>query len=128
MELCSWGSHLYFTAETASYGTELYRYDGVEVSLAADIAPGETLSSRSSQPMETTAFSLGLITAASETGYEPMDTEPWYYDGSTATKAADINPSDSSDPTGFTEYNGALYFCAQDSSYDYELWMLTPNW
>jgi ELWxxDGT repeat protein len=124
MELCSWAGDLYFTAKTDTYGMELYRYDGTSVTNAADIAPGGGMNG-SSQPMHTTAFSIGLIVAATATGYEPMDTEPWHFNGASATLAADVNPMGSSDPTGFTEYNGALYFSACDDSYDYELWTLT---
>ena len=120
-DLCAYGGNLFFTAYTNTYGRELYRYDGASVALVADIAPG---GDASSQPMGTTALSFGVISAASATGFEPMNREPWFSSGTGAVLGAEVNPLGDGDPSGFTELGGAIYFSARDAEFDYELWML----
>lgn len=121
-DLCAYGGDLYFTAATVTYGRELYRYDGASVALVADIAPGGT---NSSQPSGTTAISFGVISSASESGFEPMNREPWFSSGTGAVLAAEVNPIGDGDPSSFTELGGAIYFSACDYFGDYELWLLT---
>ena len=68
-----------------------------------------------------TVYGTYLIFSASDTGAEPGNSEPWYFDGVTAQLISDINPAGSSSPYGFTVYNGALYFAAADDGEDFEL-------
>lgn len=105
---------VYFRAETSEFGAELYMYDGNSISMI-DIHPG----SEESYPDEMTVigdklFFQGEFDATS-------GTELMIYDGTNLEKI-DIMPSGGSSPSDFVEFNGDVYFSAQDGTNGYELW------
>lgn len=112
---------LYFSANNNSTRTnyELWKYDGVTASLAANIHP-DSGTNYGSYPNNLTAFNNALYFMADNgaNGYEL-----WKYDGATA-KLFDINPgseASSSYPKHFKPFAGKLYFPALRSDVGYEL-------
>ncbi len=121
---------LYFTAY-GDAGEELYVYDPDasggegEFRLAADIHPNG-----SSGPADLTPYNGKLYMSAwdGESG-----TEVWVYDPAAnggmggASMLVDLIPGwDGGDPRGFTEFNGKLYFAAEDDDEAFELWEYNP--
>ncbi|HEY6564183.1 MAG TPA: ELWxxDGT repeat protein, partial [Pirellulaceae bacterium] len=72
----------------------------------------------SSFPAEFTPYEDDVVFAAQDSaGYEP-----WKYNGSVATRIADINPAGSSFPSEFTVVGSNLYFSASAGNNEFRLW------
>jgi ELWxxDGT repeat protein len=121
---------LYFSADGPE-GDELRVYDGNVVSLVADVTPWG-----SSSPSHLAVFDGRMYFAASDFPGPviTLNTELWAFDGATASKVEDINPTfdsnnvpRSSFPKGFTAYGDYLYFMADDGIHGYELWRLKSS-
>ena len=120
---------LYFDADDGTQGRELWQSDGTVTgtSLVADINPG----SGNSNPQDFTMLGdiMYFIAYDATTG-----NEIWTYDtnspASTSNPAqlADLYPGVNSPSIyDFTEYQGSLYFAADDSVYGRELWKANPT-
>lgn len=120
---------LYFDADDGTQGRELWQSDGTVTgtSLVADINPG----SGNSNPQDFTMLGdiMYFIAYDATTG-----NEIWTYD--TNSPASTSNPAQLADlypgvysPSiyDFTEYQGSLYFAADDSVYGRELWKANPT-
>lgn len=124
------GDVAYFTAQNAASGRELWKTDGTEAgtSLVADIRPG----TGSSLPQQLTEFNGNLFFVADDgTNGEEL----WMSDGTASgtTMIRDINAGTGyqypygdgplqSFPRSFTEFNGELFFSAEDQTDGAELW------
>lgn len=114
------GKHAYFTAQTATFGRELWVTDGTTTGtrLVLDIQPGGV----TSYPFNLTPLGDGLVfTATTNTAGE----EVWYTDGSPqGTKMLrDIRPgATGSTPTAFVSFGGVVLFQADDGPHGPELW------
>lgn len=114
-----YNSKLYFSAITATTGYELWVYDGVNLpSLVVDIWTG----SNSSSPRYLAAFKNKLY-FSTDIG-DGKGRELWSYDGISAKRVRDINPSGSSDPAHLAVFNNKLYFSADGGDgRSFELWV-----
>jgi ELWxxDGT repeat protein len=105
---------LYFSAFTDTHGRELWRSDGTETGtyMVKDIHTG----TGDSSPAWMTEFNGKLYFYAGSGS--PTDIELWVSDGTeTGTiLLKNIHPLESSEPFGFKEYNGYLYFAAKDDT------------
>lgn len=123
--------YLFFAASGAGTGKELWRSDGTDAGtiLVKDIAPGTTSSIINSYNprYESTIWNDVLYFAANDgtTGIEV-----WRSDGTAdgTYLLKDINPTASgpnngSFPSYFTEFDGKLYFAAQEPSLGKNLWV-----
>jgi ELWxxDGT repeat protein len=116
--LTVYDERLFFTAD-GSLG--VYDASTGEASTAAGVA-GQFL----------TVYDGSLFFSAED---EDHDVEVWFYDADSAEAsiAADINPDDTDNPydsgsfpEGFIEYDGRLFFSADDGVHGRELWVLSP--
>lgn len=122
-----YGGQLYFSAYDGVHGRELWRFDGTNASLAADLVPGGPYSS--SNPSGLTVYNGRLYFCATD---EVHGYELWSFDGTNARMVAEINPTPDpgngdtflmdSSPGGFKVLNGLLYFAANDGLHGRELW------
>lgn len=117
------GNYLYFSAENGGIGRpnyELWKCDGITVSLAANLHP-DIGTNYSSYPKELTAFN-GLLIFTADDGLDGF--ELWKHNGTSATMVTNINPGtgNGSFPKGFRAFNGHLYFQAYQESTGFELW------
>ncbi len=112
------GTHdiLFFSAQDASHGTELWMYDGSGVSLVTDdVNPG----ANSSSPSDFVLYDHDGLNGpdvyfvATDAG---GDREIWKWDGATATKTDVYVGLDSYEPDYLTVFGGKLYFSAYDST------------
>jgi ELWxxDGT repeat protein len=118
-------SKFYFEADDSIHGAELWASDGTTAgtNMVADIWPGPG----SGEPYCITVLNNQLIMSA----YDSLHgDELWISDGSTqagTTLVKDIwagpSGSDVSDYSGFTIFNGNVYFSAKDSLHGYEMWV-----
>ncbi|MEO9872794.1 T9SS type A sorting domain-containing protein [Ekhidna sp.] len=107
------GDDLYFTAQNATVGRELFKFDGTDVTLVTDLNP-----SSSTSVYDLFEFNEMVYFVANT----PSGRELCKYDG-TAVEIIDINPGNgSSFPFYFTEYDGKLFFSADDGSNGNEFW------
>ena len=123
---------IYLTAwdDATSYGDEVWWYDGAPTAAvdtnykALDIDPGIG----DSNPSGITEYNGLLYFQAYSTTH---GTEVWWYNGTTSTpipgtdydRLTDINPgSGMADPKDFVEYNGSLYFSANNGPDGTEFW------
>ena len=127
---------LYFTADDGENGRELWVSDGTAegTQLVADINPGNSDGGypNSSNPEYLTAFEGKLYFNADD---GENGRELWVSDGTTegTQLLEDINSSnsdgggyfDSSNPRGFTVFDGELFFSADDGEIGRELYKLT---
>jgi ELWxxDGT repeat protein len=132
----SFAGQVYFSAYTQETGFELFRFDGTNVSLAAnindtvdDIGFG-VLEGNDSVPSYLTELNGTLFLSA----FEPRrGAEVWKYDGNAASRVSDIN-ADANDtvkflpksswPQELVVMDNRLYFSATSRTNppDYELW------
>src|SRR5436190_3682201 len=118
-------SALYFTAYDDQHGRALWKFDGQQTTLAADIEPGNA-SEYNSGPEELTVFNGALYFRAFNGA---SGIELWKFDGTSASLAADIHPNNStswqynsSRPDGLTVIGDRLYFGADDGVTGREIW------
>ena len=122
---------LYFSADDGENGRELWVSDGTDegTELLVDISPGNSDYGyvNGSNPSNLTEFNGKLYFSADD---GENGSELWVSDGTEAGTEllVDIRPSDSnygysSYPGGFTEFNGKLYFSADDGENGSELWV-----
>ena len=124
-QLADAGGELYFGADSATTGVEIYRSDGTRggTKLVKDIWPGPGGSS----PSAFTKVGSTVFFFAVSPGY---GSELWKTDGSAkgTTLVKDFLPGHEGGVGGtLTSYKGALYFTAHDASGDYELWKVDGN-
>jgi ELWxxDGT repeat protein len=111
------GGYLYFAADDGINGVEVWRTDGIETGMFADI--NTTLGG--SDPMLFTAFNGYLYFRANDLTH---GAELWRTNGITTELVKDINAdhADNANPGYFTALGGYLYFQANDGTHGYELW------
>ena len=113
---------LYFTANDATNGDELWVSDGTEIGtqMVLDLYPGST----GSIPSNLFVFNNALYFSAD---HPTLGREVFKCTTSnTVTNLKNISSgSGSSNPSNFTEYNGKLYFVAEDPVNGRELWSST---
>ena len=135
----TFSGQLFFSAYTLSTGRELWRYDGTNVTLVADINPtaddlGGVFEGNDSLPTGFRSFDGGLYFSAFDPFY---GAELWRYQSNQVVRLTDINPDigtltnlpNSAWPKELTPFNGALYFSATSSTNpeNYELWRYNTN-
>jgi ELWxxDGT repeat protein len=122
---------IYCSAKDGIHGNELWRYDPVTgAELVADIEPGGIYDS--GDPANMTPYKGKLYFTADDEG--DAGNELWRYDVATDTAELFWNINQTPPPTGgedpehhswaseFFEYNGLLYFAADDGVHGRELW------
>lgn len=110
--------NLYFMGADAEHGEELWKFDGQQATLVADIYPGES----GSDPQWLTPFDGKLYFTAKD---EEHGTELWQYDGEEAQLVKDIYPDQySSTPYYLTTFGDFLFFHAEHPDYGRELWVI----
>ena len=131
-DLTEFDGKLYFRADDGENGNELWVTDGTAegTQLVADINPGSSDGSpNSSYPADLTEFDGKLYFTAND---GKNGGELWVSDGTAegTQLVADIRPGSSDNgfaygsfPSGFTEFNGELYFTANDGENGEELWV-----
>ena len=115
------GDQAFFTAEDAATGWELWVTDGTPegTNLVADINPG----SDDSLPRYVTPFGDDRVVFSADDGV--AGAELWISDGTEAgtTMVDDIYAGPpGSDPDGFVEHLGYVYFAARTAEHGRELW------
>ena len=131
--LTEFNDKLFFTADDGENGNELWVSDGTAegTQLLVDINPGSNDSNNSygSNARDFTEFEGKLYFSANDG--ENGD-ELWVSDGTAegTQLVSDINPSSNGsdysygfNPVGFTEFEGKLYFSADDGENGRELWV-----
>jgi ELWxxDGT repeat protein len=130
------GNTIYFSAATDAVGRELWKYDGGQIILAADINDTSTDPAlgtpvgNSSNPEWLTPFQGGLIFSAFDSRHGK---ELWRFDGVTASRISDISPDaddsiktapNSSWPSNLTVLGTNLLFTANSGTAreNFELW------
>ncbi|MFH2128815.1 MAG: Ig-like domain-containing protein [bacterium] len=122
-EFYEYSNKLFFRAEEASYGLEMWYYDGINCSLLNDIFPGAA--ANSSEPKEFKEFNGKLFFQAQNS---TNNRELWVYDGiNPPSQVGDINPSASSNPSFLTVYKDMLIFSATTAEHGTELYGYMPN-
>jgi ELWxxDGT repeat protein len=116
------GDFLYFNADDATHGTELWRTNGTTTELVMDINTG-TSGADGSDPSDFAALGDYLYFAATDATHGE---ELWRTNGTTTELVQDINTgtsgADSSNPSDFTPLGDFLYFRATDATHGRELW------
>jgi ELWxxDGT repeat protein len=132
----AYAGNLYFSAYTLSTGRELWKYDGTNVTLVADIDETKdvlldgTVAGNDSLPSFLTVFDGLLFFSAYDSH---RGDELWKHNGTNVTRVADISPDandtvkpspNSSWPAELTVLGNALYFSANNGTAipNYELW------
>tara|TARA_B100001115_G_scaffold185112_1_gene191909 strand:- start:22913 stop:24046 length:1134 start_codon:yes stop_codon:yes gene_type:complete len=120
------GSQIWFTAQTESYGRELYRFNlqlGGGLFLVKDINSGV----ETSNPLYLTHGSSGLYLSADD-GVTGQELHFSLGDAFTTNLVKDIWPGtdNSSNPWHFTKFGSKLVFSADDGENGRELW-ITDN-
>ncbi|MCC7360049.1 MAG: hypothetical protein IT317_11260 [Anaerolineales bacterium] len=120
------GGRLFFVADTAATGRELWVTDGV------DNTATHTFMVRDIYTGTSDSYIYDLVAAGGSVFFSAYDgvtgDELWKSDGTlTGTvRVADINPGpNSSGPSEMTAYSGALYYAADDGVHGQALWRTT---
>ena len=114
------GSDVFFRATNASFGSELWKYNG-DTAVVVDIIAGDG----SSNPVELTALGAKLLFSAND---NINGRELWIYNGDSVDMVKDIYPgSTGASPEELTVYNNEVYFRAKDGSKGSELWKYDGN-
>lgn len=103
---------LYFMASDIEHGRELWKFDGGDAHLVADINPGPASSTNIATQMIVFQGKLYFRASDGVKGYEL-----WSYDGQVASMANDIWPGvnlESQGPTNFIIYDNKMYFVGND--------------
>ncbi len=115
--LTALGNTLYFSANDAVNGIQLWKSDGsmVGTTKLTNINPG------SFNPDKLTVFGSKLLFSADD---GTNGRELWVYDGTTATMVSNINSgSASSNPKNLTVVGSKAFFTADDGTNGVELWV-----
>jgi ELWxxDGT repeat protein len=111
----TYSNQLYFQAYHPESGFELWKTDGTNTSIVADLVPGPD----SSYPEYLKVFNGALYFR----GTDPLaGSELLKFDGTQITVAADVSVAGSSYPKNLTPLGNALLFAASDGSTGWELW------
>lgn len=116
----SLGDEFVFGFDEATHGNELWKSDGTPAGtdLWLDLVPGPT----GSNPGEMVGFDDKLVLQAYESD---IGSELYVVGLDGAAQRWDLTPGTaSSKPSGFVEYQGALYFSAVDAANSRQLWKL----
>lgn len=109
------GNLVFFTCDDGVHGEELWRTDGTAAGtfMVADLDPGSL-----PHVFGLTALGSRLVFSATS------GRDPWISDGTSAGtfRLRDINPSAPAWASQFREWNGVVYFHADDGVNGYELW------
>ncbi|MEA3367278.1 MAG: PKD domain-containing protein, partial [Planctomycetota bacterium] len=112
---------LYFAA-TGSQGRELYVWDGSDVDVALDLAPGSMgwppYAPYSSMPQDMTYHNGRLYMAATSS---QGDRELVAWSGGSKVSWIDVNEDGGSNPYGLVVFDNAVYFGASDGIHGQEL-------
>lgn len=109
------GGQLYFQAQTAATGTEVYRFDGSASHLVADLNPG----TGGSDPTSLTSWNNQLYLQAN---VPATGAELYQFDGTTFQLTDIAAGAASSSPSGFHAFQSKLYFQANDGVLGAELY------
>ncbi len=115
-QLVALNDSLLFVADDGVHGSELWQFDGSEISLVRDVRPGEIGSSP--QLVGVTASSIFY---SSDDGVHGA--ELWQYDGQELFLAQDIRPGRiGSSPNGLVATDDTVFFQADDGVHGREIW------
>ena len=135
----TFSGQLFFSAYTLSTGRELWKFDGTNVALVADINPtaddlGGVFEGNDSNPRGFRSLDGALYFSAFEPFY---GNELRRFQSNQVVRLTDINPDigtitnlpNSAWPAELTAFNGSLYFSATSSTNpsNYELWRYDTN-
>ncbi len=128
LDLCGGDNNtLYFSANTASEGRELYSYSasGVLTKLTSLNGTADGVYNNTFPYKHHNIIKFGnAIYFAGCNGLNGYDLMKYDIAASTTSLVKDINPSTgSSKPTNFYIFNGKLYFTADNGTNGYELWV-----
>ena len=105
-KISSINNQLYFSASDGIHGTELWHFDGSNLSLIQDIRVGNY----GANPRNIMEFNGILYFSARDFTH---GTELWKYDGTSTTMIYDIKRNTSgSNPSNLYAHNSSLYFSA----------------
>ncbi|HEX3554300.1 MAG TPA: ELWxxDGT repeat protein [Thermoanaerobaculia bacterium] len=114
------GSSVYFSADAGTFGTELYRSDGVSpASFLGDLNPGTGSSSPGS------FVPLGAVAVFTANGGSTTGQELFVTDGTQGGTGLlkDVQPgAGSSNPTSLVRLGSSILFVADDGTTGFELW------
>ncbi|QLE49622.1 pre-peptidase [Nostoc sp. C057] len=111
--LTTWNNTLYFTANDATTGIQLWKSDGTTNTRITN--------ANGFNPDDLIVFNNKLYFTATNSTF---GTELWQYDGTSVTRISDINlNSGSSNPSNLTVVGNKLFFVAVDSSNIKKLWV-----
>jgi len=103
-----WNGALYFSGDDGVHGRELWKWDGTQATMIADINSG----SGNSSPAWLTEYNGSLYFSAATADWDGHR-QLWRYDGTQVTQVSDIAySSGNANPKMLTVFQGALYFSA----------------
>ena len=116
-DLTIYRGELFFSAFTDEVGRELWRFDGENASLVADIVIGE----EGSEPTELFVYDDRLYFSAFDAEH---GRELWSFDGQVTTVHEIVAGETGGEPRDLAGFRGELYFSAESVRQDRELWKL----